>query len=214
MKPNTHIAFDLDGTLINSIDLMQKSWNHATSKLGINVRFSQYREYIGIPFRDIIKKLNLEDDDNELYKLYFEFNKKHCSEINLNNGVKEIIEYLNISNIKWSIITSKPKESSLEILKCFNLVPEYIICPEDVTNGKPNNESIIKLKERANLKHNTKIYYVGDMLSDLLFSVESNVEYIHYAGGIDGPLNANIMNNFHQIDDLMEIKSIMSCRLD
>ena len=113
MKDNIHISFDLDGTLIDSLDLMEESWKYATSKLDINIRFVDYKKYIGIPFKEIINKLGLEDEYQVIYDYYFEFSRDNIDKIKLNLETESIIQYLDSYDIEWSIITSKPKDRTL-----------------------------------------------------------------------------------------------------
>jgi len=213
MKDNIHISFDLDGTLIDSLDLMEESWKYATSKLDINIRFVDYKKYIGMPFKEIINKLGLEDEYQVIYDYYFEFSRDNIDKIKLNLETESIIQYLDSYDIEWSIITSKPKDRTLEILDYFKIKSKYIICPEDVIKGKPNNDSIVKLKQIAGIKTDVEVYYVGDMLSDLQFAIESDIHYIHYVGGIDSCFSEDIMNNYYKINNLSEIKELLSLNI-
>jgi len=119
MSNDIHISFDLDGTLINSINLMEKSWANTTSKLGIFTRFSEYKKYIGIPFENIIENLGLMSDYQDIYNSYFDFNNKNISEIQLNSEAINIFQYLDRENISWSIITSKPKKKYRKNIRIF-----------------------------------------------------------------------------------------------
>ena len=54
-----HIAFDLDGVLIDSIALMEKSWIFSMKKLNLNYKFIFYKKYLGYPFIDILCKMKI-----------------------------------------------------------------------------------------------------------------------------------------------------------
>jgi len=209
INKDIHISFDLDGTIVDSLYLMEEAWIFTTKKLSLNVRFNEYKKYIGTPFRDIINSLNLSCDYNEIYDLYFGYIKDHQNKIKLFPEVEYIIDYLESRGIEWSIITSKPRLRAISILNLFSINPKYLICPEDVCKGKPNNDSINLLKDMAKISKNTKIFYVGDMLTDLKFSVESNIEYIHVSTGIGKCLDNRILNRFYRIDSISEIKHIL-----
>tara|TARA_B100000953_G_C17920262_1_gene390540 strand:- start:136 stop:771 length:636 start_codon:yes stop_codon:yes gene_type:complete len=208
MTSKLHISFDLDGTLIDSIDLMRQSWEYSAKKLHININFSEYKKYIGLPFRNIIENLNLIEDYQAIKEAYFYFSSKHLEQIELHPEAYKIIQYLEKSNVGWSIITSKPRDTAELILTHFKLQPNYMICPEDTKRGKPFHDPMLLLKDKIHSDDAT-ILYVGDVLSDLQFSVESGVGYIHYTKGIGGRISARVKNKFHQIDELMGIKSII-----
>jgi len=208
MTSKLHISFDLDGTLIDSINLMRQSWEYSTKKLLININFSEYKQYIGIPFRNIIENLNLIEDYQAIKEAYFDFSAKHHEQIKLHPEAYKIIQYLENNNIGWSIITSKPRDTAELILTHFKLKPNFMVCPEDTKRGKPFSDPMLLLKDKI-YSEETTIFYVGDMLSDLQFSVESGVGYIHYTKGIGGAISARVKNKFYQIDELMGIKSII-----
>ena len=208
MKFDLHVSFDLDGTLIDSLGLMEEGWMYATSRLGIDVRFSEYKKYIGMPFKEIVKRLGLEGECKDLYDLYFGFNYNNMEMIQLNDGAEDLLSYLDAREIGWSIITSKPRINAIAILDQFNINANYLVCPDDVANGKPYPDSMDVLKKMASIEC-AKIYYVGDMLSDLQFSIESDVDYIHYVSDEANNLSKNIMNKYYRVDKLMQIREIV-----
>jgi len=203
-----HVSFDLDGTIIDSINLMQKSWQNATQKLNIQCDFSEYSKFIGLPFNVILEKLGLTMVLDGLSREYFSFNSKNMHLVKLNPTYQETISYLDRKNISWSIITSKPKKNTLALLDYFNINCPYVICPEDVKKGKPYPDSIEKLRRDAKIK-NSKIIYVGDMLSDLQFAINSKITYVHYTNGIEKKFNKNLVSNCIFINNLIDVNEII-----
>ena len=59
IKKKNLIIFDLDGVLINSIHNMKFALNETNKKLGLKIKFSDYRKYIGLPFDKIMKNLKI-----------------------------------------------------------------------------------------------------------------------------------------------------------
>ena len=51
------IIFDLDGVLINSLKNMEYALKNTNKKLGLNLKFSRYKKYIGLPFFEILRKI-------------------------------------------------------------------------------------------------------------------------------------------------------------
>lgn len=204
----THICFDLDGTIIDSLELMEQSWENATKKLGVQCEFSEYKKYIGIPFNTIIEKLGLSQVQNRLNALYFSYNNENLNLINLNPDFYELVAYFDKEKIGWSIITSKPKNNTEAILEHFKIKCPYLICPEDVPRGKPFEDSILKLKELTKVR-NEEILYIGDMLSDLQFAINSSVAYVHYTNGIEQSFDKNLVTNCSYINRLSDIKTLI-----
>jgi len=179
MTDNIHLSFDLDGTLIDSIPLMKLSWENVNTRLNLGIGFEAYRKNIGLPFSQICKNLSLEEIESEVYDLYFKFNQENVDKIKPINGLKEFVDWMNVSNIDWSIITSKPKITTVPILELFDLNPKVLITADDVENGKPRIESSQLLTSQLNDKIN-KIYYVGDSTIDHLFAIDSGFEFIEF----------------------------------
>ena len=205
MTDNIHISFDLDGTMINSLPLMKLSWENANSRLKLGIGFEVYRKNIGLSFSQICKNLSLERLELEIYDLYFKFNQENIDKIKPINGLKECIEWMSVSNIDWSIITSKPKITTMPILELFDLNPKVLITADDVENGKPYIDSSQLLTSQLSDKIN-KIYYVGDTTIDHLFAVNSGFEFIEFN---QLPENKYILNKRLVISNLAEIKNII-----
>lgn len=205
MTNNIHISFDLDGTMINSLPLMKLSWENVSSRLNLGIGFEEYRKNIGLSFSQICKNLSLERLELEIYDLYFKFNQENIDKIKPINGLKECIEWMSVSNIDWSIITSKPKITTMPILELFDLNPKVLITADDVENGKPYIDSSQLLTSQLSDKIN-KIYYVGDTTIDHLFAVNSGFEFIEFNQLSE---NKYILNKRLVISNLAEIKNII-----
>ena len=63
-KKKNLILFDLDGVLINSIKNMEISWDYCKKKYNLEIDFSSYKKFIGLPFNDILKNLKIRKKKN------------------------------------------------------------------------------------------------------------------------------------------------------
>ena len=54
------ILFDFDGVLIDSLPAMEIAWKSVQNKFGILNTFIDYKKYIGLPFKEILKQLNID----------------------------------------------------------------------------------------------------------------------------------------------------------
>ena len=73
------ITFDLDGVLIDSLVTMKTAWSEVQKEFKTKIKFDDYQSLIGIPFEEIIKKLNnkiLVDNLENVKDLYFMNTKK------------------------------------------------------------------------------------------------------------------------------------------
>jgi phosphoglycolate phosphatase-like HAD superfamily hydrolase len=210
MENKTHLSFDLDGTLIDSLPLMKKSWENAIQKLNINVSWEEYKKNIGLPFDDICKNLKLSDISSELKELYFNFNKNNIELIKPMRGLEECIAWIEENKIEWSIITSKPSITAIDICENFSLLPNYLITSDMLSMGKPSNAPSNHLKNLLKNKPR-KFYYVGDTLIDFIFALNSSFSFIEFVN-LDAEIYCNvtdtklIMNHRIIISDLAMLK--------
>ena len=58
-KKFSHFIFDIDGVILNSKINMKFSWNKTNAKLKLKKKFSEYLKNIGLPFPEILKKMNI-----------------------------------------------------------------------------------------------------------------------------------------------------------
>ena len=90
--------FDLDGVILNSKNNMNLAWNSVRKELGIKVKFKEYFTKIGIPFKDILRKLKID-------KKYF----KKAEEIFIKSSKKNINKLLLYKNVPETINSLKKK---------------------------------------------------------------------------------------------------------
>jgi len=180
LKNNFHISFDLDGTLIDSFPLMKSSWENVNKNLNLKIGWERYRKNIGLDFDEICENLDLNNEKMRIKRMYFDYNKENVDKIKLFSGVRELIKEIEKNEISWSIITSKPQYTAKDIIDLFELKPEYLICCDDVSKGKPNNESSVLLKRFYKNKKFRDYYYVGDSIADHIFAINSGFKFIQF----------------------------------
>lgn len=213
MDNNFHFCFDLDGTLIDSIPLMRRSWNNVCEVFGLNIPWTKYQENIGLQFKTICKNLDIELLSNEIAEVYFSFNKKNYKSISPMPQLNDLLDKLEREKKDWSIITSKPRDSYEKIASHFKLEPKFVICGDDLVQGKPDKEAGRILC--SNLAINSKeVMYIGDTLIDHLFAINSGFSFTGFQrhGDDHQKIVSNqflhsplIMNDFKRVSNLMDI---------
>lgn len=177
-----HICFDLDGVLINSLGVMEKSWNGCCRELNIKIKFSEYKKYIGLPFYDILNVLKIEKKFWKSLKEIYDNISSHCiEEITKFEGIDLMFSQLEANDISYSIFTSKTRKRTNEIINQFfkNRYFKEIVCPEDleVNEGKPSGAGLIQIIKNNSLCKSGFIY-VGDTEVDIQCAQNANVEFV------------------------------------
>ena len=204
-----HVAFDLDGTLLDSENVMMLAWERTVLELGITNNFSEYKKYIGLPFKKIMDSMGLSNVGGVVEKLYFENTSLLADKVVPFEGAFSFIDSLRALEIKFSIITSKPRKNTEKLLSRFPITPDCLICSGDDNVGKPNSEPMQHVRRELSLREDERILYFGDMLSDIVFSINSGVDYCHCNFGIYGQLSKMLLPGYKSIDNWREAEKIL-----
>ena len=166
-----HVCFDLDGTLVDSKDTILESTKAALDQLNISYKIDEdiFTNMIGMHFVDIFEKLKIDVNDFEqfisIYKtFYFEFMESSF----LYPGVEDTLKYLNESNIKVSLLTTKVQEQAEKIINHFNLHSSfhYLMGRRDGLAHKPSPEPLIYICNELKINPSETLM-VGDTGLDI-----------------------------------------------
>ena len=171
--------FDLDGVILNSKKNMNLAWNSVRRELDIDVNFRSYFCEIGIPFKEILKKLKVEKKKvKRAEKIFSFYSKKNFNKLFLYNNVVKTINLLKKKKKIIGILTSKDKLRTLAILKKFKLKFDFVLCPVSLKFSKPNPHQIFQILNRYKAKEKDLVY-VGDTLIDKLTAKNAGIDFIY-----------------------------------
>jgi len=168
MKINT-ILFDLDGTLINTNELIIASFMHTLEKYYPN----QYQREHVIPFMGptLVESFSTVDQERveELIAEYRQFNiKMHDEFVEEYETVFETVEALHNKGYKIGIVTTKAR-NVVEMGLNFSRLKQFfdtVITIDDVKNAKPHPEPIQLALKKLNSTPEETIM-VGDNYHDI-----------------------------------------------
>ena len=189
------IAFDLDGTLVNSLEDIRTACNLTLSELGISSKTSEeVRSMIGHGVTHLLS-IALGSDDAELIAqaktrfgpLYFE----HVMDTTrLYPGFEESLETLTSRGYQLLIATNKPAKFTQKLVGGLELERWFtgIASADEVSQRKPADDVLRLACQRGNIAYSPgSLAYVGDMKVDL--QTAENAEcYSIYAQWGFGPI--------------------------
>ncbi len=203
--------FDLDGTLIDSLEDLKHSVNHAFSTMDLPEQSSdQVRMAIGNGALRLIEELlpeNAQHLKDEAFNLFLMHYNEHCSERTvIYEGVREYLTQLSENpKVHIALLTNKPEEPTRIILDKLNLAChfELVIGGDTLPTRKPNPSGIIHAMNHFKITEEHTIM-IGDSLPDIAAAKGANVRSIGISGGFGADeFNPNVrINSFKEINEL------------
>lgn len=164
------ILFDLDGTLIDTNELIIQSFKYILKEhLNIEADEKELVMYFGEPLAKTLARYD-EAKAEMLTEAYKEYNENIHDDLTKEVlGSKETLKELITMGIMTGVVTSKRRAIAERGLKLFNLMEalDVIITPEDTTKHKPDGEPVLKACEVLGIKPEEAIM-VGDSHFDIL----------------------------------------------
>ncbi|HHY21381.1 MAG TPA: pyrophosphatase PpaX [Bacilli bacterium] len=187
MKIDT-ILFDLDGTLINTNELIIASFLHTLEQYYPG-QFTREKvlDFIGPPLYESFQNLDPEKVD-EMITVYRTHNHAfHDELIEEYEGVYETIEALYEAGLKLAVVTTKIRKTAEIGLKLFGLDKFFpvVITIDDVKNVKPDPEPLLLALEKLGSKPETALM-VGDNSHDILGGKNTGTKTAGVAWAIKG----------------------------
>lgn len=206
------VLFDLDGTLIDSNNLIITTFKHVfeTELPHIKMSEADYIPFIGPTlvqgFGKYVK------DEAHIQHLILVYRKKnlelHDDYISAFDGALELLIHLKSKGIQTGIVSSKMHFLVERGLRVTGLLPyiDVIIGSDDVINHKPHKEPIIKAL--GLFDEFDEAIYVGDHPNDILSGKAAGIKTIgmNYSWHLKGLKEANAD---YYLDSLIQIKEVI-----
>jgi phosphoglycolate phosphatase len=168
------VLFDLDGTLIDTAEDFILCLNDLRHDSGLApLPANEIRKVVSDGARAMI---TLGFDITESHP-DFEKKKQLFLDLYLTNiarkshlfkGLNDVLSWCENNEIPWGIVTNKPRLYSEALLNALKLEKRIstLICPDDVTQTKPNPEPLFKACDEIQLAPE-QCLYVGDHARDI-----------------------------------------------
>lgn len=171
-KPRA-VLFDMDGVLIDSASLWQKSFKNTIKKFGSgNLTKKDFmKKYWGKSVDDAIFSLSGEFRNQKLNEDAAIFCKKQFSELSKKSrlfpGTKQTLAIVK-KKFKTGLVTNTPRHDVFQILKRLGIEKYFdvVISIDDVKKGKPDPEPVKKACKVLRTVPKKSIF-IGDTNSDL-----------------------------------------------
>ncbi|WP_010532137.1 pyrophosphatase PpaX [Lentibacillus jeotgali] len=207
---NIHtILFDLDGTLIDTNELIIESFTHTFNAYGRKLTRAEAIEFIGPPLKDSFSQFAPEQVD-AMVETYRKHNMKHHD-----NYVKafphaaETLAELKKGDVKLGVVTTKMRGTVEMGLRVTELDSYFntVITLDDVSHAKPHPEPIIKALRAMNADAESTLM-VGDNFHDIEAGHHAGVKTAGVAWSLKGREKLLSYKPSYMLDDMSDLLEI------
>ena len=171
--PLTTFLFDLDGTIIDSIELILRSYRHTMELHRCNEPQpgdDVWLAGLGTPLWAQFGQITADKEEIErMVETYRKYNLTHHDAlVKPYEGVVDEIRRIKGAGMRMGVVTSKLRDGAMRGIRISGLdeVFDIVVGCDDVTHPKPHPEPVLKAVEELGVsKHET--VFVGDSRHDM-----------------------------------------------
>ena len=163
--------FDLDGTLIDSIELILRSYRHTLrTHRGVEPPDELWLKGLGTPIRVQLRQWSEDAGEIEaMAQTYTTYNLAHHDAlVRPYDGIVAAVTRLKQRGKQLGLVTSKSRSGAQRGLRVSGIETafEVIVGADEVTNPKPHPEPVLLALDRLGTKANDAVF-VGDSRHDI-----------------------------------------------
>jgi HAD superfamily hydrolase (TIGR01509 family) len=172
------VLFDLDGTLVDTVETRIDAWLHALEEAGVATTHERLAPLIGVDGKRLAREIaalagvTLDEERAETID-------KRSGEVyeQLNHsprplpGVRELVDAIEARGLPWAIATSSRKEQVVKSVAALGLDEEpTIVDASHVEHAKPEPDLLLLAAREVGVEP-TRCWYIGDSTWDMVAAV-------------------------------------------
>jgi phosphoglycolate phosphatase len=211
------VIFDLDGTLLNTVEDIADAINEVLSKRGFATYDAEsYRRTVGAGIEDLLSRLLPEGHRDEdtvaacIADARVEYAKLKYSKTMPYDGVVELLDELQKRGIKMAVLSNKPEESAIRQIAHYFPTHSFT----RVEGAKPDKplkplpDVALEIMEDMNVKPSETIM-VGDVEMDILVAINAGMYPVGVSWGFRTAEELRAAGAQAVIDHPMELIDIL-----
>lgn len=180
------VIFDLDGTLLDTLEDIADSLNLVLERNGLKTHpIESYKRFVGDGIKNLVIRATRDYalSDENLLKLVEELKiEYHNNLINKTQpypGIIELINQLSEMNISLNILSNKPDNyTKLLYEKFFNTYNfSYVLGENNNFRKKPEPDAINDIIKNLNIE-NDRVLFVGDTSTDIIAAKNAGIKSV------------------------------------
>jgi len=176
MKLYKNVIFDLDGTLLNTLDDLAESMNAVLSDAGYPVHpVEAYKYFVGDGIEKLVERtlppelLNEEAITKNVKAMIEAYGRRWAEKTTPYPGIPAMLDQLTQRGVNMMILSNKPHDFTLKTVS--HLLPAWrfkaVVGASNDTPKKPDPAGAVKLARKFTLS-SSDILYLGDTGTDML----------------------------------------------
>jgi len=181
------VIFDLDGTLLNTLEDLMDSVNFALRRYGMPERtLDEIRTFVGNGVRKLVERSVPAETENteEVLAVFSEYYKLHCEDKTAPyEGITELLKKLSENGIKAAVVSNKMDGAVKQL--CRRYFGDLIVAAAGNIDGRPTKpapDSVFAVMEEIGAKAEETVY-VGDSDVDVMTARNSGLDCIAVTWG-------------------------------
>ncbi len=172
-----YAIFDLDGTLIQTMDSLMKTGNLTLNQFGFPaIGLEKYKKFVGYGAKNLVKSLLIDSGDHEAalleraYPIYMELFAEYCTyQIKPYENIEKLLQKMQEYGIKLAVLTNKPHQMAEEVMaNCFPQDTFVTIQGQsDAFPVKPDPAAALYVAKKMGAEDLREVIFMGDSDADM-----------------------------------------------
>ena len=178
------IIFDMDGTILNTLDDLSDCTNYALSQSGLPTRtIDEIRSFVGNGIAKLIARSVPEGTDDamrdKVYGIFTEYYKEHCADkTRPYDGITELIMRLRELGYKTAVVSNKADFAVQDLcVQYFDGLFDMAVGAKDGVAKKPAPDSVYEVLDKLGFEKKDAVY-IGDSDVDIATADNSGLDSI------------------------------------
>ncbi len=189
------VMFDLDGTLLNTLEDIADSMNTVLQKEGFKTHaFEAYKYFVGDGVEKMVSRALPEDQGQETLirrcaqQYRDEYNKRWANKTKPYDGISDLLTALEKNGLKLAILSNKPDKSTKEVVSHFFPKQKFDIVQGARTDvpKKPDPTAALNIATRLSVLPEYFLY-LGDTDTDMKTAVAAGMYPVGVSWGFRTP---------------------------
>lgn len=187
------VIFDLDGTLLNTIDDLGYACNHALAQAGYPTHpIGAYPAKVGNGINNLIRRALPEDERSEenilRVRTFFVpyYNQHNCDFTKPYNGIPELLASLKADGCRLAVASNKYQAATEKIVsRFFPGMFDVVLGERDGVERKPDPQIVFDILHALGCQgvQPAEVMYVGDSLVDMQTAANAGVPFVACSWG-------------------------------